>query len=309
MTASSRPRHSLRGRLLKAIIRRGRNTAPIAATVAAMAEQEVDGRPDPTPDRFALRGLSVERMLIADTVVFRLRARRAKPRRAMLLLHGGGYIEDASVGTWLLSAQFVRDTDAEVWVPAYRLAPRQTAETTVEAAAAIYRSLLEQWPAESVAVAGDSAGGGLALALTQTAISAGDPPPALLGLFAPWVDLTMSDPEEAAFNDPLLDYGRLVESAKAYAGPLALNDPRVSPIHGHMEGLPPVWIIVGDDDLLVYQNRRLRDRLKATGAPLTYIEDPNMMHVHVIMPLPEARRSLSRFKERLRRINTESLHR
>lgn len=291
----ARRRPSLRSRLMRSVIRRYKDTSPIAATVERLASQEVDGRPAPTPHGPSLRGITVERLLIADTTVYRLRSSRTPPSRAVLYWHGGGYIEDTSIGTWRLGAQFVRETDAEVWIPAYRLAPRQTADTTVQTAAAIYRSLLSRWPSKAVTIAGDSAGGGLALAMTQAALAAGDPAPALLGLFAPWVDLTMSDPAEEAFDDPMLDHARLTDSAKAYAGNLPLTDPRVSPIHGTLEGLPPTCIIVGDDDMLVHQNRRLRDLMAAQSLPVTYIEDPHMMHCHIMMPIPEARKSLSRF--------------
>jgi acetyl esterase/lipase len=238
-------------------------------------------------------------MVIADTVVFRLRHKRREPQRAVLFFHGGGYIEGPSAGTWMLGAHFVKDAAAEVWVPAYRLAPRQTAETTVPVAQAVYEKLISVWTPEAVTVSGDSAGGGLALATVQAAAASGLPLPAMLGLFAPWVDLTMSDWREHAAEDPMLDYGRLTQSAKAYAGDLPLEDPRVSPLYGDLSGLPPTWISVGDDDMLVHQNRRLRDRLVEAQTPHVYREDPGMAHVHVMLPIPEGRRALNAFLKAL----------
>lgn len=299
MTGPFRP--SLRARLLRQVIARGKNTAPIADTIAAGAAAEVDGRPDPTPSRRIVRGLDVTRTVVADTVVWVLRPHRTRPRAALLYLHGGGYIEGASVGTWMLAARFARRTQVEVWVPAYRLAPRQTADTTVPTITAIYRRLTEQWPARKVTVAGDSAGGGLALAATQHALATGLPAPGLLGLFAPWVEVTMTYPgEHDSQNDPMLDRNRLVESGRAYAGTLPTQDPRVSPLHGTMTGLPNTWIITGTDDILVHQSRRLRNALYAAQVPVHYLEDPGMIHVHVMLPVPEARKSLARFEHAIR---------
>lgn len=293
-------RPSLRSRLLRSILLRTKNTNDIAATIAKMEAEEVNGRPDPTPTRSALSGITVTRMLIADTIVFRLRHKKREPQRAVLFFHGGGYIEGPSAGTWMLAARFAKDAAAEVWIPAYRLAPRQTAEKTVAAARAVYEKLISIWAPGAVAVSGDSAGGGLALATVQTAAASGLLLPAMLGLFAPWVDLTMSDCREQAAADPMLDYGRLTQSAKAFAGDLPLEDPRVSPLYGDLTGLPPTWLIVGDDDMLVHQNRRLRDKLIQAQTPHVYREDPGMAHVHVLLPVPEGRRALNAFLEALK---------
>lgn len=299
MTGPSAP--SLRARLLRRVIARGKNTAPIADTIAAGAAAEVDGRPDPTPSHRLVRGLDVTRTVVAGTVVWVLRPHRAGPQGALLYLHGGGYIEGVSVGTWMLAARFARRTQAEVWVPAYRLAPRQTADTTVPTITAIYRHLTRKWPSDKVTVAGDSAGGGLALAAMQHVVATGVPAPRLLGLFAPWVDVTMTGPgEHDSRNDPMLDRSRLIESGRAYAGTLPAEDPRVSPLHGALTGLPDTWIITGTDDILVHQSRRLRDALETAQVPVRYLEDPGMIHVHVMLPVPEARKSLARFEQAIR---------
>lgn len=298
---------SLRSRLLRSILLRTKNTSDITATVAGKEAEEVNGRPEPTPTRSALSGVTVTRMVIADTIVFRLRHKKREPQRAVLFFHGGGYIEGPSAGTWMLAARFIKDTSAEVWIPAYRLAPRQTAEKTVAVARAVYEELISVWTPAAVAVSGDSAGGGLALATVQAAAASGLPLPAMLGLFAPWVDLTMSDWREQAAADPMLDYGRLTQSAKAYAGDLPLEDPRVSPLYGDLTGLPPTWVIVGDDDMLVHQNRRLRDRLVEVRTPHVYREDPGMAHVHVLLPVPEGRSALNAFLEALKQGTTFQL--
>lgn len=290
-------RPSLRSRILRRIVSAMKNTEPIEATVEAAARAEVDGRPAPEPPRSAMRGVVGEVRDLAGTNVHVLRPRARAPRFAVLFLHGGGYIEDSHAGVWQLVTRFVRRLDAEVWVPAYRLAPRQTASATVPRMRDVYEAVLAQWPADRVAAVGDSAGGGLALVVVQEARAAGVKVPALLGLFAPWVDLRMERPEERDTRaDPMLDYGRLSAAAHAYAGEAPLSDPRVSPILGDLGQLPPTWVITGTDDVLVHQSRALVAAMAEAGSPVTYLEDAHMMHVHVMLPIPEGRAALARFE-------------
>lgn len=295
---SARP--SLRSRVLRRLVSAMKNTESIDGTVEAAARAEVDGRPAPQPPRSAMRGVVAEVRDLAGTNVHVLRPRAREPRLAVLLLHGGGYIEESHAGVWQLATRFVRRLDAEVWIPAYRLAPRQTAAVTVPRMRDVYTAVLAQWSTDRIAVIGDSAGGGLALAVVQDAHVAGVNAPALLGLFAPWVDLRMQRPEERdTRDDPMLDYGRLSAAARAYAGELPLRDPRVSPILGDLRQLPRTWVITGTDDVLVHQSRALVAAMAEAGAPVTYLEDAHMMHVHVMLPIPEARAALARFESEL----------
>ncbi|MGJ7440930.1 alpha/beta hydrolase fold domain-containing protein [Aquipuribacter sp. MA13-6] len=288
-------RRSLRAGLTTWRLRRGKDTGDLSGSFEAAARLEVDGRPDPTPPRRTTWGLVVSRRVVHDSVVIVLRPRGGTPHRAVLYVHGGGYVDDINPGAWAACARLARATGAEVWVVAYRLAPRQTAGTTVPQVRAVYEQLVSERSPDAVAVLGDSAGGGLALAVLQDAVAREVPAPALLALVSPWVDVTLPDPdvEGAEARDVMLDRGRLLAAGLAYAGDLDPTDPRVSPVNGPMTGLPPVWITAAGDDALVYQGRRLRDALVAGGVPVTYREDPAMMHVHAFFPVPEGRRAIA----------------
>jgi len=136
----------------------------------------------------------------------------------------------------------------------------------------------------------------MAAALAQQIRDAGEALPARLVLLSPWMDVTMTDPGQRAIepDDPFLSIAPARMTGEWYAAGLALDDPRVSPIHGAMAGLPPMMVLTGTRDLLNADAHRLRDKAAAEGVALTFVEAPAMIHVWMLMPIPEARRALDR---------------
>lgn len=170
--------------------------------------------------------------------------------------------------------------------------PGSTADRTVPTAADIAADVIaDAGDPGLVTLAGDSAGGGLALAVAQTLRDRGIGAPSLL-LIAPWLDATMTDPriDPAATRDPVLSVPRLVRAGELYAGALPTSDPRVSPVNGSMAGLGPMTVLVGTRDLLVWDARRLHAAAVEAGVPIDYHEADGLIHVWPILPLPEARR-------------------
>ncbi len=152
-------------------------------------------------------------------------------------------------------------------------------------------------------VAGDSAGGGIALALTQALRDRGGAQPSELLLLSPWIDLTTSTPETYDLDaiDPWLQITKLDLYAGWWAGrPDDLARPEVSPALGDLAGLPRTLMICGTRDLLVPGCRLLADRAAALPPgswDLTYLEAPDLIHVFPLMPIPEARTAWQRTLE------------
>lgn len=143
-------------------------------------------------------------------------------------------------------------------------------------------------------LAGDSAGGGYALALAQALRDRGGPQPDRLVLFAPWVDLTGTTPGvlEAAERDPWLSFPHLSAYATFWAGsedPEMLGDTRLSPGLGDLSGLPPALMFCGTRDLLQPGCDALFERADAADWALEYVGAPGLMHVYPLLPIPEAR--------------------
>lgn len=228
----------------------------------------------------------------------------ARPEAPHLLyFHGGGYVMDIASLHWEAIGTLCNELGAAASVPIYPLAPEVTAETTLPAMRALYDELADRYGAQNIAIAGDSAGGGMALALVQDLIRGGKPLPGSMVLFSPWVDATASGEGMAAIapRDKILAPVGLEACGQRYAGTLPLNDPRLSPLFGDLTGLPPTAIFVGTSDILLVDARRLKDRLEQIGEPpALYREADRMQHVWMLLPIPEGRAALRETAQFLR---------
>ncbi len=219
-------------------------------------------------------------------------AKRGAPH--LLYLHGGGYVMDIAAVHWEAVMDLCGKLGASATVPLYPLAPEHHAQEVLAAMEALYEELAERHGAEHVTVMGDSAGGGMTLALAQMLEASGKPLPASLGLYSPWLDATGSGEgqEEIEKRDPMLAVRGLDACGRLYAGRLPLEDPRVSPLFGALAGLPPMAIFAGTSDILCVDARRLVARLEEEHMPdHIYREYPAMFHVWMLLPIPEGRRA------------------
>jgi acetyl esterase/lipase len=222
----------------------------------------------------------------------------------VIYFHGGAYVEGILRWHWGFIARMVKRLGMTFTVPLYPRAPKHDCAAASAFVLAIYRDLLARYPQSQVIVMGDSAGGGLTMSLAMQAISAGINRPAGLVLLSPWLDVTTSDPmqQEIERVDPLLMCAGLKAAGRWYAGAMATDDPRVSPLHGPIAGLPPILVFCGTHDILVTDARRLAERAAAEGANIEYHEEHELMHVYPLMPFPEARKARDRIVSFVREI-------
>jgi monoterpene epsilon-lactone hydrolase len=200
----------------------------------------------------------------------------------ILYFHGGGYV----IGTPRTHAQLTSKLAALAGTGAisvdYRLAPENPYPAGLDDALAAYRALLDSGVAPSkVALAGDSAGGGLALAALVAARDAGLPLPAAAVLFSPWTDLTLSGASHTSKADAelILTVGRLREWAADYTGGAAPEHHLISPLFAALTGLPPLLVQAGSDEILLDDSTRLASRAAAADAEVTLEVTPHVPHV------------------------------
>lgn len=205
---------------------------------------------------------------------------------AVVYLHGGAYVNEIVGQHWALIADLADETQCDVHVPIYGLAPQHHALTGLETVTAVVEGIGRQ--GRAVHLVGDSAGAGLALLTAQATVR--EQWVASVTVMAPWLDLSMSNPAiaEVERTDPWLNRAGLRPVAAAWAGDLELTDPRVSPLYGDLTGLPPVTTWVGTRDITLPDCRLLHQRL--TGGPMGgYHEEPGAIHVYPLLPVPEGR--------------------
>jgi triacylglycerol lipase len=244
-----------------------------------------------SPPWFTTLGLDVQRSEFNGMPVWTVQSPGSTSGKTVVAIHGGGYVYQPSIFHWLDYAAMARDTGATVVVPIYPLAPQGTAATVVPQTADLISYEIDQHGAENVSVYGDSAGGGLALAAVQELVRRGDPVPSHMVLISPWLDASMSDPASQTIDDPNLNYSEMKGWGLLWAGDLDPADPRVSPLFGSLEGLPPTVVYSGSLDLLSPDTLRLRERALAEGADITFVLRKGLVHIWptaFTLLLPEA---------------------
>ena len=208
-------------------------------------------------------------------------------RGHMLYLHGGGYMVDLIPAVhWPFIARMANMLRRTVTVPIYPLAPEHSYRDVFAFLLRVYERMLTAHPADSVLVAGDSAGASMALALCHALRDGGGQQPAAALLLSPWLDVTFSHPdvEAVARIDPALDIDRLRAAGNHYAGGDPLNTPLVSPGLGEMTELPPLSIFTSTHDVLNPDTRTFRGRAEAAGVKIQWHEQERAMHCWMMLP-------------------------
>lgn len=219
--------------------------------------------------------------------------RGSTPTRTLYYVHGGGYMGPIDPFHLKYTTRLARAIGARIVLPDYPLTPEHTWRDSHDALVAH----AARWADEpgGIVLAGDSAGGGLALAMALSMRDRGLTPATHLLLHAPWVDLTTSTPDTEAMDavDPWLFLGKLRAYAEWWAGSVEdLGRPEVSPALADLAGLPPALMLYGTRDLLAPGCRLLARRAEAAGWDLTCVEEPDLLHVYGLLPaIPEARRA------------------
>jgi len=251
--------------------------------------------PDVAAEPIVVNGVRAEWVQVPD----------ADPGRVVLYLHGGAYVI-GSINTHRdLAGRISRASGARVLNVDYRLAPEHPHPAAVEDATAAYRWLLAQGhhPAR-IAVAGDSAGGGLTVATLVALRDAGVPLPSAGVCLSPWVDLEgIGDSmTERAHLDPMVQKEHLVRMGQLYLADHHARTPLAAPLYADLSGLPPLYIQVGTAETLLDDSNRLAERSRKAGVDVTLELWDDMIHVfQAFAPiLPEGQEAVEKIGQYLR---------
>lgn len=284
-------RHRLVVAYLRAVKRKQAMTTP-ASLRRSIGQRRQTDRPD--PPRAVRRRVHIERCDELGFPVYTTRSRRGDSGRWIVYTHGGSYVNTLVRQHWKLIAVLAERLAATVVVPDYPLAPEHTWRESFSKMVDLAGRVAADAPSGCTLV-GDSAGGGYSLAVAQRLAARGVTPLPLV-LIAPFVDLTMADPEALAVDpvDPWLSVPGLREAGRLWAG---ADDPgrwEVSPLFGRFSGVGPMLIFSGTRDVLNPQAHDLADRASSAGAAVVLVEEAGLVHVYPLLPIPEARPAIDR---------------
>lgn len=212
-------------------------------------------------------------------------------RRVILYCHGGGYTSGNLGYSRPLASKLTNATGWETLCFEYRLAPEHPFPAAVDDARRAWDYLMYLgYGARDVVVAGDSAGGNLALVLCHQLKQAGRQLPGRLVLMSPWTDMTASGRSytQRAAMDPTITLDYIHAVREVYAGGNELTSPLLSPLFGDFRGFPPTLVQVGSNEILYSDSLRLRERMQAAGVHCQLEVWEDMWHVFQMFPIRKA---------------------
>jgi acetyl esterase/lipase len=261
---------------LDAILRQGQLDTAGDVAVLRAAFNELMARV-PVPDDVHHTAATIGGVDAVDVTV-----EGANADNVILYFHGGVYVIGTAAATVPLVSDLARRTGARALTVEYRLAPEHPYPAAVQDAQAVYEGLLDQGVVPSqIAFAGESAGGGLAVATLLASRAAGTPLPSCAFLMSPYADLTLSGETLAAKQsvDPILTPAGLRARVPDYVAGADASDPFISPIFGDLSGLPPLLIQVGSHEILLSDAVRLAERAAVADVPVTLDVTAGVPHV------------------------------
>ncbi len=241
-------------------------------------------------------GLVRQTARLGGVPVHWLRRAQADTSRAILYLHGGAFVSGSGNTHAGLAARLAGFSGVPACLPDYRLLQDAPFPAAFDDALAAWDGLRALgYPARRIALAGDSAGGGLALALLARLLARGERPAGLLAL-SPWADLTLSGATLRTRSEALIPWQRMAEVADRYLDGAPADDPRASALFADWAAPPPVLIQASPDECLYDDATRIADRLRRAGGAVTLDPWPGAPHVWQIFApwLPEADAALRR---------------
>ena len=226
--------------------------------------------------------------------------------KLLLYLHGGAYVMGNCATHRQLVSYIAKYSGVKALLPEYRLAPEHPFPAAIEDAVGLYRSLLaDGYSPENIVIAGDSAGGGLAMATLLSLRDAGDPLPAAVCLLSPWLDLasTGESMTTRAKKDPWFQPKDMPIVAAYYCTDDEFKNPLASPVYADLSGLPPLYIQVGEDEILLSDSTRAAEKVKAAGGEVEIEIWPGMWHVFqaFLHQVPESKKAVKKIGAYVRR--------
>ena len=285
---------SLRAKLFNFYMKRSVKSKPLHLIDPAILRTGADDlAPKKTP-----QGVTCKNIIMGGIPGERHSADNAQNGRAILYFHGGGYVFGSAKYARGLSFDLAVKSRSDIFSVDYRLAPEHQFPAAVEDAVAAYQWLLAEGrdPA-NIIFSGDSAGGGLALALLLSCKERGLPLPAGAVLFSPFTDLAATG-QSLLFNeqsDVMFKKVYIAEGAKRYLGEADPKSPLASPLFADHSGLPPILTFVSKDEALYNDSTRLHEKLLAAGVDAKLVEEKGLAHIWPLFcpRFPEAGKTIS----------------
>ena len=267
------------------------DAVPADFSVASDDFQAVRVKMAPAHGHPVSEDVSIRVEQLGGVAVHWLWCRPTEPTRTLLFCHGGGFVSCDATAYQFYAEIVARQLDARVAIVDYRLAPEHPFPAALDDCCAVYEALYASGVRPGVI--GDSCGGGLAIAVAQR-FSPQDKAPSIIISLCGWLDLQPAD----SAPEPFISAGWLRARARDYLGDVDPADPRASPIHGGVEGLPPILLQVGETDVTRPAAERFAALIEAAGGTVVLDVVEGAVHgFQGLTDVPEAQRAWARSRD------------
>ena len=217
----------------------------------------------------------------------------------IIYIHGGAYVSQLNEFQVSTAMKLAKKTNSKIYIPLYPLAPKHTFEESYELLDKLYSKIISENEYSKIIIAGDSAGGGLALGFGEYLLTKEIRRPDYYILISPWIDISMENEDIKDYEevDPMLNKIALIVDGDAWRGNVSNKDYRVSPLFGNMEGLSNVFITIGTREILYPDALLLYDKLVTSGVNAKLEIGKNMNHTYVGYPIVEADEAIEKIVE------------
>lgn len=237
---------------------------------------------------------------IQTSTTYIINDKKRSEQRVVLYIHGGAWFKDPFKIHFDFIDTLATELDAKVIMPVYPKTPHATYKETFDLLEEIYKKILSDVDSpEQIIIMGDSAGGQISLSFAQYLKKLDLSQPSHIILSSPVLDATISNPDTAVYekSDPMLAIPGSKYIIKLWSDELPLDDWRVSPMHGDLNGLGHIIISIGTKEVLYPDAVKFSKMLEAKNIPHHFFPGHNLYHVHTIMPIPERAEFLTRIKK------------
>lgn len=216
--------------------------------------------------------------------IFIITTNGKQTNKKILYFHGGSYMAEATSNHWKFIEQLAKDTGATIILPDYPLSPKYTYKDVFNMVEPLYKEIIEQTGSENLIIMGDSAGGGLGLALEEKLGEQNIPMPAKTILISPWLDVRLNNPEIEKIEkvDTILNKESLRLAGIAYASNEGMENYLVNPIDGDLSKLQNVTILIGTYDILNPDTKLLQQKAKKQNVQVEIKEYEQAKHIWII---------------------------
>ena len=247
----------------------------------------------PEPPKIITKRFNIVKEQINEYFYYVMKPLGKATEKQILYLHGGGYVYEINELHWAFLAKVSKALNCTITIPIYPLLPNHKGSEIFDMLVPIYKNLVSETHNDNIVIMGDSAGGGMGLALAELLKEKQLPQPGNIILISPELDMSFTNPEikQVENTDPILALPALSQIGNWYFAEEGSKYYLASPIYGDFTGLGKISLFTGTNDILYPDAKKLKEMVEKKGIQINFYEYPSMIHIWPLLMFPESKKA------------------